>query len=294
LEICRYLKPGGERTLAIRTDGTAVHDLDALLPGRFPSIGPLLQAMAQGDDLRRELESALGRATAQPPSTVALKLLPPIDDQEVWAAGVTYRRSAQAREDESKQSGVYDRVYTAERPEVFFKATPHRVVGPDETLWYRADSTWNVPEPELALVVSPSLKIVGYTVGNDMSSRSIEGENPLYLPQAKVHTRCCALGPTIIPAWDVPNAADLPICLTVKRGNSDVFVGETSTAQMKRGFDELVSYMGRHNSFPHGAFLLTGTGIVPPDDFTLAQGDVVTITIDGVGTLINQIEQASA
>jgi 2-dehydro-3-deoxy-D-arabinonate dehydratase len=269
-----------------------MHDLEALFPQRFPALAALLDAMGQGASFRHDLELALQSSFSTVPST-GLRLLPVIDQQEVWAAGVTYRRSADAREDESKQSGVYDRVYTAERPEVFFKATPHRVVGPGETLWFRADSTWNVPEPELTLVMSSTLRLVGFTVGNDMSSRSIEGENPLYLPQAKVHDRCCSLGPGIVPAWEIPNASDLPITMTIQRRGITVFNGATSTASMKRRFDELISYLGRHNSFPYGAFLLTGTGIVPPEGFTLAHGDVVAITIPGIGTLANPVERAS-
>jgi 2-dehydro-3-deoxy-D-arabinonate dehydratase len=291
MQICRYASLDGRPRLGIQTTDGAMHDLDALFPQRFAALGVLLDAMGQGASFRHDLEMALKSSFSTVPST-GLRLLPVIDQQEVWAAGVTYRRSAEAREDESKQSGVYDRVYAAERPEVFLKATPHRVVGPGETLWFRADSTWNVPEPELALVICSSLRLVGYTVGNDMSSRSIEGENPLYLPQAKVYDRCCSLGPGIVPAWEVPNASDLPIGMTIQRGGAVVFTGSTSTSTMKRRFDELITYLGRHNSFPRGVFLLTGTGIVPPDGFTLAHGDVVTITIPGIGTLSNPVERA--
>jgi len=263
------------------------------LPDRFSGLGDALEAMAAAGG-RAEFEGALCGANASSLLPESTTLTAPLDLQEVWAAGVTYQRSVQAREDESKQSGVYDRVYHAERPEVFFKATPHRVVGPEETHWFRADSTWNVPEPELALVLSPSLKLAGFTVGNDMSSRSIEGENPLYLPQAKVHLRCCSLGPSIIPVWQVADPAAVSIQMSIQRDGEVAFSGQTSTSRMKRKFAELIDYIGRHNSFPHGVFLLTGTGIVPPDGFTLEHGDVISISIDGIGTLTNRVERAPA
>ena len=220
------------------------------------------------------------------------QLLAPLDDQEVWAAGVTYQRSAQAREDESKQSGVYDRVYSAERPELFFKAMASRAVGHGEAIYIRSDANWNVPEPELALIVAPGGTVVGYTVGNDVSSRDIEGANPLYLPQAKVYSRCCALGPAILLADSAVDPRNMPIHLDIQRAGATVFTGDTSTARMKRTPEELVRYLLRDNPFPNGVFLLTGTGIVPPDDFTLDAGDVVSITIPGIGTLRNPVERA--
>ena len=207
----------------------------------------------------------------------------PIGGQEVWACGVTYERSREARMHESRERDVYDRVYDAERPEIFFKATPSRVVGPGATVVIRQDSTWDVPEPELALVLNSRLEIVGYTIGNDMSSRSIEGDNPLYLPQAKVYAACCALGPAIVPAWEVADPRALPIRLDIERDGASAFSGETSTARLHRDFADLVAHLGRDNLFPDGAFLLTGTGIVPPDDFTLQAGDVVRIAIAGLG-----------
>jgi 2-dehydro-3-deoxy-D-arabinonate dehydratase len=222
-------------------------------------------------------------------------LLAPIDFQEVWAAGVTYKRSQEARERESAGAGrFYDLVYSAPRPELFFKATPARVAGPGERVRIRSDSKWNVPEPELALVISPRMEIVGYTVGNDMSSRDIEGENPLYLPQAKVYDRSCALGPAIVLKADLPPLDRVSINLTIERKNAKVFEGATKLSEMKRTFEELVGWLGRDNRFPHGAILLTGTGIVPPDEFTLASGDVVTIEITGIGRLVNLVEQAGA
>jgi 2-dehydro-3-deoxy-D-arabinonate dehydratase len=218
-------------------------------------------------------------------------LRPPIGTQEVWAAGVTYYRSREARMEESKPAGggdFYDRVYDAERPELFFKASPHRVVGPNGKVAIRDDSSWSVPEPELALLVTPHGKIVGYTVGNDMSSRSIEGENPLYLPQAKVYERCCALGPCVLVAQEVlPPSTE--ISMEILRNGSQEFAGRTLLSSMKREVGVLVEYLYRNNSFPSGCFLLTGTGIVPPDSFTLRADDEIRITIAGIGTLVNTV-----
>lgn len=232
--------------------------------------------------------------TAGTPAGPSDEVLAPIGTQEVWAAGVTYLRSRDARAAESRDSGAdgfYDRVYDAARPELFFKATPHRVVGPDGTVRIRADSAWNVPEPEVALVLDRSGRIVGHTVGNDMSSRSIEGDNPLYLPQAKVYRGCCALGPTIVLA-EQPPGSDTAIEMTIRRDDVEVFAGRTTVAQMKRSFEELAEWLFRADDFPSGAFLLTGTGIVPPDEFTLAAGDEVAITMSVVGTLRNRVELA--
>ncbi len=220
--------------------------------------------------------------------------LAPIDQQEVWAAGVTYYRSRAARMAEAEASGggsgsFYDKVYTAERPELFFKALAHRVAGPGEKVRIRKDSKWNVPEPELALVISPEGKITGYTIGNDMSSRDIEGENPLYLPQAKVYDRSCALGPAILETGD-PLPAETAIRLQISRGGAVAFEGSTTLAAMKRRPEELVEYLYRETSFPHGCILLTGTGVVPPDTFTLQSGDEIAITIDAIGTLRNTVE----
>jgi 2-dehydro-3-deoxy-D-arabinonate dehydratase len=211
----------------------------------------------------------------------------PLDAQEVWACGVTYLRSRDARMEESSEQSVYDRVYGAERPEIFFKATPSRVVGPGQPLAIRPDSAWDVPEPELALVVNAAGEIVGYTIGNDVSSRAIEGENPLYLPQAKMFRDCCALGPSIALADEIPDVGNLAIRMVITRDGSDVFHGESNTNQIARPLAQLVEYLTRANDFPNGAVLLTGTGIVPPSDFTLQAGDMVSITIDGIGTLGN-------
>ena len=219
------------------------------------------------------------------------KLLPPIGSQEIWAAGVTYYRSRTARMEEAKLAGggdFYDRVYDAARPELFFKATPHRVRGHRQPVRIRKDSKWNVPEPELALVVSSRGEIVGYTIGNDMSSRDIEGENPLYLPQAKVYDGSCGLGPCVLIA-SAPLPSETEVRLAIRRGGRSAFEGSTTLASMKREPKELVEYLFRDNSFPHGCVLLTGTGIVPPDAFTLASGDEIAITIEPIGTLMNTV-----
>jgi 2-dehydro-3-deoxy-D-arabinonate dehydratase len=218
-------------------------------------------------------------------------LLPPIGNQEVWAAGVTYYRSRNARMEESKSAGggdFYDRVYHAQRPELFFKATPHRVVGPGAGVAIRTDATWSVPEPELTLFISPRGKIAGYTIGNDMSSRDIEGENPLYLPQAKVYDRSCALGPCLLIA-DEPLPLSTEIAIEIRRAGQKHFSGATTLKEMKRQPEELAGYLYRASSFPQGCFLLTGTGIVPPDSFTLKSGDEIRITISPIGTLVNVV-----
>jgi 2-dehydro-3-deoxy-D-arabinonate dehydratase len=219
-------------------------------------------------------------------------VLAPVDHQEVWAAGVTYERSRDERMAESTEASVYDRVYAAERPEVFFKATPWRVVADGDAVGIRADSTWDVPEGELALVLTSRGELFGYTVGNDMSSRSIEGENPLYLPQAKVYDASCALGPAIVPAWCVDGP--FGIRLEISRGGAVVFEGATSTASLARGLGELGDWLGRALSFPAGAILLTGTGIVPDDSFTLRPDDVVVVAVDGIGRLSNPVKVVGA
>lgn len=218
----------------------------------------------------------------------------PIASQEVWAAGVTYFRSRTARMDESKDAGggdFYDRVYNASRPELFFKASPSRVVGNGQKVRIRRDSKWNVPEPELALVLNSHGRIIGYTIGNDMSSRDIEGENPLYLPQAKVYSACCGLGPGILVS-DQPIPLETEIVLEINRHGKQVFRGSTELTSLKRGLQELVDYLFREDQFPHGCFLLTGTGIVPPDEFTLEVDDEIRITIEPIGTLVNYVTQS--
>jgi 2-dehydro-3-deoxy-D-arabinonate dehydratase len=222
----------------------------------------------------------------------AVRFLAPLDQQEVWAAGVTYKRSSEARMRESADTGgarFYDLVYAAERPELFFKAPARRVVDPGGAVRIRRDARWSVPEPELALVISPALTVVGYTIGNDMSSRDIEGENPLYLPQAKFYDGACAVGPVVTLASAFLPPEQVSIRLTVTRGGATAFDGSTTLAAMKRSPEELVSWLGRETSFPDGAVLLTGTGVVPPDDFTLAVGDEIVIEVAGIGRLANRV-----
>lgn len=219
------------------------------------------------------------------------ELMPPIGNQEVWAAGVTYLRSRTARMEESSSAGgssFYDLVYNAHRPELFFKATPHRVCGHSQPLKLRADSTWMVPEPEATLAFNCNGKLIGYTIGNDLSSRDIEGQNPLYLPQAKTFDGCAGLGPGLFLS-DSPPPPDTTISLSIRRDDSEVFAGQTQISQMKQTFQNLQEYLFHSSSFPAGCYLMTGTGIVPSDDFTLHSGDQVAITMDSVGTLINPI-----
>jgi 2-dehydro-3-deoxy-D-arabinonate dehydratase len=237
----------------------------------------------------RELRDLLSRA--RPNKAIADGTIgAPIQSQEVWAAGVTYQRSREARSEESVDADPYDRVYSAARPELFFKATANRVRGPGQKVAIRADSTWDVPEPELAVVCNSMGEVVGYTIGNDMSSRSIEGENPLYLPQAKVYDGCCALGPSIALAWEF-DPTDKAIALEIVRDGKMLFQSETSTSALRRPIRELVQYLHRHQQFKLGCILLTGTGIVPPREFTLQPADEVTIRIEGIGVLQNQVER---
>src|SRR3989337_3899635 len=246
------------------------------------------------DDL---FEKASNTVKALKPSTeskenLLKELQAPIQNQEVWASGVTYIRSKVGRQEESKNSGAsdfYARVYEAERPELFFKATPGRVVAPGGKVKIRKDSTWDVPEPELTLVITSSGKIVGYTIGNDMSSRSIEGENPLYLPQAKTYDGCAAVGPCIYVTKE-PLSPDTVIDLEIKRSGETVFQGDVELNQLKRKPEELVSFLYRECSFPNGSLLMTGTGIVPSSDFSLQSGDEIIITIGLIGTLINTVK----
>jgi 2-dehydro-3-deoxy-D-arabinonate dehydratase len=263
----------------------------SLADGRIQLLrsGSSLTSVLHAADPIAQAHSAFENGLVLPVTDVTL--LAPVDDQAIWAAGVTYKRSREARERESVGAArFYDLVYNAERPELFFKATARRVVGPSERVRIRRDSRWSVPEPEMALVVSPSLKIVGYTIGNDMSARDIEGENPLYLPQAKVYDHSCALGPVVTLASALPPRDQVTIRLSIERAGKSVFEGSTSLSAMKRTFEDLVSWLGRENSFPDGVVLLTGTGIVPPDDFTLAAGDTVHVDITGIGRLTNIVE----
>jgi 2-dehydro-3-deoxy-D-arabinonate dehydratase len=230
---------------------------------------------------------AAGEAVAEAPTSV----LAPIASQEVWAAGVTYERSKEARIEESSEAGggsFYDRVYDADRPELFLKATPHRVAAPGGAVRIRGDSKWNVPEPELTLAVNSAGTIFGYTIGNDMSSRDIEGENPLYLPQAKIYAGSVALGPRLVVTAALP-APETTIAMEIGRGGAVVFSGATQVARIRRPLASLVDWLFREDEFPYGCYLLTGTGVVPADDFTLEVGDEIRITIDLVGTLVNNV-----
>lgn len=288
MSLCYFAAGGTGEPRFGWTDGTEVVDLAS-------ASGPAsLTAALQipvGD-----LLDALGRARGAASSRVSLDagaLRAPIDEQEVWAAGVTYLRSRDARMEESAQKDVYDRVYDADRPELFMKATPHRVSGPGEPIAIRADSGWDVPEPELALLLNARGEVVGYTIGNDVSSRSIEGENPLYLPQAKMYSRCAALGPVVVTIDELDDPADLSIDLTIRRDGEVLFQEATSTARMHRTFDDLRDYLFRANAFPAGVYLMTGTGIVPPLEFTLQDGDEVSIDIAGIGSLVNPVSRLS-
>lgn len=284
MQLAKLLNAGGQPCVG-RVEGDAIAILD-LGTSPYRSLSDVFAA----PDVKHAVESLV--TTGETVTVANARLLPPIDRQEVWAAGVTYKRSQTARMEESEAAAsCYDRVYQSPRPELFFKATPHRVRGPEDALRIRVDSQWNVPEPELTLVLSPDLRIVGYTVGNDMSSRDIEGDNPLYLPQAKFYDQCCGLGPWVTLADSMPDRQAIEITLKIFRDAALVFDQSTSVAEMARGLEELVQWLGRDNSFPNGAFLLTGTGIVPDSDFTLAPGDRVEISISGIGTLRNLVVQ---
>jgi len=279
MQLCKLRLGSGEARIGAVVEGRV----------RLLQVGSLAEVL-HAPEPARAIQAALQEKSPQF-ALSEVSLLPPLDRQEVWAAGVTYTRSKEARERESEGAArFYSMVYDAERPELFFKAPPYRVVGPGGKVRIRKDSRWNVPEPELALVVSPDLRIVGYTIGNDMSSRDIEGENPLYLPQAKFYDRACALGPVITLAASLPPPDAVTIGLTIERAGKPVFQGSTALTAMKRGLTELVDWLGRETSFPDGAVLLTGTGLVPPDDFTLASADVIHIDIAGIGRLTNQVE----
>ncbi len=269
--------------------GDEVHDLASL--GGPATLREALSGTVA--TLKAEIERV--RAVARRGQALAeVTILAPIDQQEVWAAGVTYLRSRDARMEESQEKTVYDRVYDAERPEIFFKANAARVVDPGDAVAVRSDSTWDVPEPELVLVLTSAGEIAGYSVGNDVSSRSVEGENPLYLPQAKVYRRCAAVGPVIALAWELDAPRDKNVRLMISRDGGVIFEGETSTNQLHRTFKDLIAYLFRDNEFPDGVLLMTGTGIIPPSEFTLQDGDVVAISIEGIGTLVNPVVRLSS
>ena len=277
----------GSETWALQRDDAwhaLTRSLDALLAE--PDLAAAARD-AMGAQLCRA-EDVAARPGSEP------SFLAPIESQEAWAAGVTYKRSQEARKVEAGGADFYDRIYASERPEIFLKATRSRTVGPGGEVGIRSDSRWNVPEPELALVLNRHLDVVGFTVGNDMSSRDIEGENPLYLPQAKVYDRCLGLGPHIVTTDDVPDPLNLAVELRILRAGNVAFEGSTSTSRLNRTLEELCAYLGRCNTFPTGAILLTGTGIVPPDEFTLAPNDEVVIRIEGIGVLTNTVTTVPA
>ncbi|MEX2025825.1 MAG: fumarylacetoacetate hydrolase family protein [Pirellulaceae bacterium] len=281
MKLVKYHHNGRDQVGQLKHDQILPLDFSS---GQYKSLTDILEA-----DDPQEVAQFL-TAGSSPLPLAGVTVLAPIDQQEVWAAGVTYKRSQTARMEESETSAsCYDRVYASPRPELFMKATPHRVAGNGQPLRIRQDSAWNVPEPELTLVLSSRLKLVGFTIGNDMSSRDIEGDNPLYLPQAKVYNNCCGLGPCITLLVGIPHPRQMGIELVIRRRGEVAFSGRTSVDQMARTFDDLIGWLGRDNSFPTGAFLLTGTGIVPDSDFTLEPGDVVDISIDGIGTLSNPV-----
>jgi len=281
MKLCRFKNPQDRTRIGLLSDG-AIIDLTAEGIDRLTSL-------LEFEGLLAQLARLAGQNLPRFPLS-DVRLLPPVEHQEVWAAGVTYLRSKKARMEESDFSATaYDKVYEAARPELFFKSMPDKVVAPGDAVGIRKDARWNVPEPELALVINSRGHIAGYTIGNDMSSRDIEGENLLYLPQAKIYNRSCALGPWITVGASEDEARSWSIHLEIHRNGQVVFAGETSVGQIKRGFLELVEYLFRSQSFPHGAVLLTGTGVVPPESFTLQCGDRVGIRISGIGTLENSV-----
>jgi 2-dehydro-3-deoxy-D-arabinonate dehydratase len=281
MKICRFKNQDDEICLGLARD-EGLLDLTA---AGITRLFPLLES----DDPAALLQQAIERGLPRLP-WADVRLCAPVEQQEVWAAGVTYLRSKTARMEESNFSATaYDRVYDAERPELFFKSLAEKVVPPNEPVGIRRDAKWNVPEPELALVFNSKGKIVGHTIGNDMSSRDIEGENLLYLPQAKTYHRSCALGPWIRIGADEAAAREWKIRLNIRRSGQSVFSGETTVGQIKRSFQELADFLFRSQVFPHGVVLLTGTGLVPADGFTLQEQDLVEIEITGLGVLRNSV-----
>jgi 2-dehydro-3-deoxy-D-arabinonate dehydratase len=282
MRLCRFKLKDDSVRIGLVTEEAALLDLT---PAGVTSMSPLLES--------EDAASQLDRLAKQPLPRLALeevKLLAPVEGQEVWAAGVTYLRSKTARMEESDFSAnAYDRVYEAQRPEIFFKSLPEKVVATGEAVGIRRDAKWNVPEPELALVLNSRGHIAGHTIGNDMSSRDIEGENLLYLPQAKTYHRSCAVGPWVVLGTPEAQAREWKIKIEIRRQGKNVFAGETSVGQIKRRFEELAEFLFRCQAFPRGAILLTGTGIVPPEHFTLIEGDVVSIEVSGIGVLENNV-----
>jgi 2-dehydro-3-deoxy-D-arabinonate dehydratase len=280
----RVTEAGESRVVA--DDGTDTYDLSSV-DGGPDTLADLFRAAAMTE---RSIDD-VARARIEDAETIGISgtdVETPVRAGEVWASGVTYEISEEARQEESEDPDVYFNVYRSERPEVFMKATPSRTVGPDEEVGIRADSEWDVPEPELAVVLHDG-EIVGYTVGNDVSSRSIEGENPLYLPQAKVYDRCCSFGPCVASTETIEDPHDLEMTMTIRRDGEDVYEESTNTGEMVRTCEELSSYLTRHNVVPETTVLLTGTALVPDSDFTLRPGDEVEIHIEEIGTLYNGV-----
>ena len=293
MRIIRYVdQDGGTPRLAAVTDDERAYALE-----ERDLLALVRRAEKEGISPAEAARRQIGGARPVAEDWRTLNLLVPVEAPEVWASGVTYERSKEARNEESQgasgQETVYDKVYQAERPEIFFKSTAARTVGPNRPVCIRSDSSWQVPEPELGLVLDRNGRILGYTVGNDMSCRDIEGENPLYLPQAKIWRRSCAIGPAVRLAETVANPYDLTIELRIYRGGELAVQGSASTGQLKRKLDELVSYLARDNELYDGTVLLTGTCIVPPGRFTLQPGDRIEIEITGIGTLVNPVAAAS-
>jgi len=281
MNLCRFTNSHGRTAVGLVVDDSVV-DLSAEGIDRLTSL-------LEFEGLLAQLTRLAGQNLPRIPLS-EVRLLAPVEQQEVWAAGVTYLRSKKARMDESDFSATaYDRVYEAPRPEIFFKSTPDKVVATGNAVGIRKDARWNVPEPELALVINSRGHLAGFTIGNDMSSRDIEGENLLYLPQAKIYDRSCALGPWITVGAGEDDARHWAIRLAIRRGGEVVFTGETSVSQIKRRFQELIGYLFRSQTFPHGAVLLTGTGIIPPDSFTLQPEDRIRIEVSGIGVLENPV-----
>jgi 2-dehydro-3-deoxy-D-arabinonate dehydratase len=284
MQLCKIRRANGKLEVGV-LDGASVRVLELNKLDGPQTLSDVLYSSEPAELVRTLLDRGAPALALD-----AVRFLPPLDNQEVWAAGVTYKRSKVARESESVGAArFYDMVYTAQRPELFFKAPAWRVVGQGQPVRIRRDARWSVPEPEVALVVSPALRIVGYTIGNDMSSRDIEGENPLYLPQAKFYDGSCAVGPVVTLAEQFGPPEQVSIQLTIRRSGSVAFAGSTGLDAMARTFVDLVSWLGRETSFPEGVVLLTGTGIVPPDDFTLASGDEIVIEVTGIGRLANPV-----
>lgn len=282
MKICRFANKAGEIRVGLVADDSTLLDL---MQAGITEMQPLLESNDSVGKLRQIAQAKLPRV-----ALAEVRLCAPVEGQEVWAAGVTYLRSKTARMEESEFSAsAYDRVYAAERPEIFFKSMPEKVVPTGTPVGIRRDAKWNVPEPELALVINSRGKIIGHTIGNDMSSRDIEGENLLYLPQAKTYHRSCALGPWITLGTPEAAAREWKIKIEIRRDGQRAFAGETSVSQIKRGFDELAGFLFRCQVFPRGAVLLTGTGIVPPDNFTLQERDAIDIEISGIGLLQNTV-----